>query len=307
MNVRHVAVVCAAAGLLLAACSSSAKVAITTPTPRKHSAIDAEALIAAAPGVTSQLKTAREVTTVTSTMSGIGTFFSSTGLIDFATGQAEVTSTIAGLTEQTIVDGTTSYLSLPASPGAPAAKPWVKVTAADLTAGGQAGQSGQAGQNPLSSMFPSGTSNPANGLDILAGVSGTVTTVGTEKVGGVSSTHYRFTADLSKAMQDITPGNKDSLKQLEEGFGVTAPTVDVWIDGSGVVRRISFAEDLNLNLGALAGAAGATPPPGIGTTMSGTVISTTDFNDFGVPVTITDPPASQVTTPSEMERLSGNG
>src|SRR5487761_342345 len=104
MNARHMAV-CAVAGVLLAACSTNAKVATNNPTPSTHTVVNPAGLIAAAPGVTSALRTAREETTVTSTMSGMGTFFSSNGAVDFATHQAEVTTAIGGMTEQTIVDG----------------------------------------------------------------------------------------------------------------------------------------------------------------------------------------------------------
>ncbi|MGH2719257.1 MAG: hypothetical protein ACRDJU_11835, partial [Actinomycetota bacterium] len=61
-----------------------------------------------------------------------------------------------------------------------------------------------------------------------------------------------------------------------------------------------------MNLGALSGAAGATPPPGAMPDLSGTVITTTNFTDFGVPVSIVIPPASEVMTLTQMMQLGGS-
>ncbi|MGH2719831.1 MAG: hypothetical protein ACRDJU_14825, partial [Actinomycetota bacterium] len=243
---RHVAVVGAFAALLLAACSTNAKVATNSRSPGTQKATSPATRIAGASGATSARGTAREITTVTSTVGGTGSFFSFNGVINFATQQAEITTTVAGATQETISDGQTIYSSIPPAAGAPAGKHWFEVGPSDLA---QLSQSG--GSSGLGSLVGGeGNSNPSDGLGMLSGVSGTVTTVGSQRIAGVPTTHYRFSADLTKAMQDAPTSDRAALQQMESSVGLANPTVDVWIDGSDVVRQLSFATGVDMNLGA---------------------------------------------------------
>lgn len=62
---------------------------------------------------------------------------------------------------------------------------------------------------------------------LLAGAYGDITTVGTEDVRGVGTTHYRVDIDPSKLADD----------NLDDLVGDETFPLDVWIDAEGIVRR----------------------------------------------------------------------
>jgi len=88
--------------------------------------------------------------------------------------------------------------------------------------------------------------------------------LGSENVGGVSTTHYRV---------DIGTTNVKSLQRTE----------DAWIDGQNLVRKVSYD----------------VPTPVSGTSTTQTVITMT-LSDFGTPVTVTLPPAADVVDGSKV-------
>ena len=85
----------------------------------------------------------------------------------------------------------------------PGGKPWIKV---DLNAVGK-----QAGID-LSQFTQLGT-DPSRMVDWLRTVSGDVTTVGTEKLDGVDTTHYRATVDLSKYPDLVPADQREAVQQ----------------------------------------------------------------------------------------------
>ena len=91
-------------------------------------------------------------------------------------------------------------------------------------------------------------------------------TVGAARISGVQTTEYQ-------GSWSNTPGN------VGPSGSQGSDVIDVWTDGSGLVRQARFAIEM---------AAGAESPD-----FNGTI--TIDFTDYGQPVTIKPPPAGEVT------------
>jgi len=105
--------------------------------------------------------------------------------------------------------------------------------------------------------------DPTQSLSALQSLTG-ATKVGTEEVGGVSTTHYRARIDVSK---------------LPSAARATQPgTYDVWIGGDGYVYRVRTR---------IATGSGS---------QKTVVTLTTDLSGFGKKVSVTVPPAAQTVT-----------
>jgi hypothetical protein len=89
-------------------------------------------------------------------------------------------------------------------------------------------------------------------------------------------TGFAFKVDPAKA----------SLEALGKLYGAGAIPVDVWVDAHQLVRQ----EKLTLAVPGGTGAPGGTH-----------LVITTDFYDFGVPVRVSAPPASQVFTGESLD------
>jgi hypothetical protein len=169
------------------------------------------------------------------------------------------------------------YLNLPVLARVmPGGKPWIKV---DLNAVGK-----QAGID-LSQFTQLGT-DPSRMVDWLRAASGNVTTVGTEQLDGVDTTHYRATVDLSK-YPDLVPADqreavRKALDQLTEQAHIKTIPVHVWVDEGGLVRQVRAVVTETIQ----------------GQTMN--VMTTERFYDFGAPVDIPIPSDDQVMDLSAM-------
>lgn len=282
---------CAVAGLLLAACSNGAKVATSrTTAPGAASSARLVALIQGAPAKTADEKSATVSGTVTAEVGGTTQSFSMTGGIDFAGKRTQFAMTIPDLGAiQTVVDNGVVYEEIPQLASMMGTKPWLKIDPTTLA------QSGGPFASMMKSALQSESSDPSKQLDFLEGVTGTVTTVGAESVGGVSTTHYRFASSLDKVLQNLPASDQPGFQQVVTALGSSNAMVDVWIDGQGLVRQVSFA---------LTPSPTATPS-GDSTLGNISTHATIAFSNFGAPVTITVPPASQVTDFSQI--LSGLG
>jgi hypothetical protein len=181
-----------------------------------------------------------------------------------------------------VTDGSDVYIdlgSLGGIFGATSGTSWVKVS-------GPAGAGADAG------------GYLADGTDILQllGNAGQVTTVGTEAVRGVDTTHYRGTVDVASALAQLPADKRAEVQSRLAQLGVDPASVsfpvDVWVDKDDLVRRVQLAVDSSK----VVKTAGA---PAI----TGTV--TMELYDVGQPVTITVPPANQVFTvdPSMLQGL----
>ncbi|HEY7602784.1 MAG TPA: hypothetical protein VH760_00890 [Gaiellaceae bacterium] len=169
------------------------------------------------------------------------------------------------------------YLNMPVlAKVLPGGKPWIKV---DLSAVGK-----QAGID-LSQFTQLGT-DPSRMVDWLRTVSGDVTTVGTEQIDGVETTHYRATVDLSK-YPDLVPADqreavRKALDQLTKTAHLSSFPVHVWVGKDGLVRQVRAVLTETIQ----------------GQTMN--VMTTERFYDFGAPVDIQLPSDDQVTDISSM-------
>jgi hypothetical protein len=86
------------------------------------------------------------------------------------------------------------------------------------------------------SKYDSGGGNATQTLAFLRG-SGDVKKVGTERVRGVSTTHYHAEIDFEKAVEKT--GDEQYKKLMRQSLGdATSGPADVWIDPGSRVRRI---------------------------------------------------------------------
>jgi hypothetical protein len=113
------------------------------------------------------------------------------------------------------------------------------------------------------------TGNPASFLLALTRKGLKVTSTGSSRVDGVEATGYdvKFPQELS-ALGPGVGSLPSSVQQTLRGV-----TMHVWIDGSGLLRRMSMA---------------------IPESTLGTISFTMDMTDYGVPVKVSAPPASEV-------------
>jgi hypothetical protein len=131
--------------------------------------------------------------------------------------------------------------------------------------------------------------DPGQCLEFLRGVTGKVEKVGETAVAGVQTTHYRasiFLLDYPKALT----GARKTAAQHVAGRIVqltkqsTFPT-EVWIDGEGYVRRMTFTYAI----------------PASDTSSAINYTLTLDYSRFGSEASIGLPPADEVSTPSQLK------
>lgn len=103
--------------------------------------------------------------------------------------------------------------------------------------------------------------------------SGDVRRVGKEKVRGTETTHYRGTVDIA----DFTGKNADlderRLTELKEQFrqaGMSTETIDLWVDGDNLL--VKKVEKADMKTGAFS--------------------QTAYYSDYGTPLSVEKPPAS---------------
>jgi hypothetical protein len=117
--------------------------------------------------------------------------------------------------------------------------------------------------------------SPTQQLDALKDASYEVQEVGRQQVNGVQTTHYSALLDIGKLTDqmksEVSGEFGDAIERSMEQ--VMSATVDVWIDGDGLLRR----ETSNTSMGS-----------------QGTFAMTIDFSDYGARPDIQVPPPSQV-------------
>lgn len=147
-------------------------------------------------------------------------------------------------------------------------KSWIKFPASGL---------GKGPKPSGTSMSAQANNNPADQSTLLTG-SDDLKKVGSEKVEGVETTHYKGTVTLDRLrelMKDEDAATKKrrekSLKQYED-MGVDKLTMDLWIDGEDHTKQFRAR----------------------GKGDKGPLDMTITFVDYNKPVTITAPPKSEV-------------
>jgi hypothetical protein len=119
------------------------------------------------------------------------------------------------------------------------------------------------------------SANPAQQLETLESASDDVTVVGHEAVRAVDTTHYTAVIDMQRILDELRSDSSKLADLVEKTLdGVDGnETVDVWIDGDGLVRRLHS----NIPMGPL-----------------GTFTMGIDFTDYGIHPKIDVPPESDV-------------
>ena len=80
-------------------------------------------------------------------------------------------------------------------------------------------------------------------LDYLR-ATGSVEEVGTEEIGGVETTHYQGSIMLDSVVEQVPADQQEAVRKaiekLKKQTGLTEIPVDVWVDGDGLLRRMSL-------------------------------------------------------------------
>jgi hypothetical protein len=141
--------------------------------------------------------------------------------------------------------------------------------------------------------FMGAQGSPSSAMSFLYGVTD-VEEVGAETVQGETTTHYRATVDLRKALDEVTARQTKALRDAIDALERQSASsdlldlelpVDVWVNTDGYLKQ--FAYEFSLD-----GVEGATEGTGMTTVMT--------LSDLGADFQIDPPPADQVTDISEL-------
>ena len=167
------------------------------------------------------------------------------------------------------------YVRLPDAPGAPfpRGKAWV-----GMSLPGHAADEGLP-------FLPLGNvdANPMDLLSALTAVASKVADLGPATIRGVAVTHYRVSVDLAEAEAHQRPQARAEFHSFASSLGSATLPVDVWVDGQARVSRIAISLPM---------------PHGSGMPADFRVSAAVDYYDFGVPVQVSAPPASEVMSAS---------
>ncbi len=133
---------------------------------------------------------------------------------------------------------------------------------------------------------------PTRQLVYLRGVAGSVDKLGTGKVRGKQTTHYRAVVDLNKAAAKGGPKTQRACGEIERQLGTSELPVEVWLDGQGRVRRFLMSVTTPVS-----------DTSSTGTDHHKARAKTTiveEFYGFGTPVEVNPPPSDQTADLSEL-------
>jgi len=251
----------------------------------KNQSAEAPRLVLAAYSHTIGAKTAKVsltegVTETTTSAPSKQINISGRGSVDFKTHDSTLTfSSSAGTVSDRFVTPNL-YLQLPASASAQLApgKSWISINLNTVTEA-KLGQS--------LAQLSSSSQQSTQILSYLQGVSDSgISTVGPATIKGVATTEYKATVDLTKVADQKSPAQLAAIKSTEAQLHTSTLPVQVWLDEQGRVRQVSTQIQASTN----AQSSGDTTIPAV----SASATTTVDFYDFGTPVTIQPPPATQV-------------
>ncbi|WP_283990224.1 hypothetical protein [Streptomyces sp. 549] len=127
--------------------------------------------------------------------------------------------------------------------------------------------------------------NPAESLDYLKALSDQgVKELGTEKVTGVNTTHYRVEVDVRR----LAGGDAGAERQLTRQLGESVP-MEVWLDDEGRLRR----QQVDVTVPGAGGESGK----------GGSISTVLELSDFGTEVDVEAPPADD--TADMTDRVAG--
>jgi hypothetical protein len=250
------------------------------------------AALASAGARTAGLSTYRADLTMSVAMSSAPTFtLHGTGMVDRTDRMASITMDMSGFASamsagasasgdmQEVMAGGHIYMHWSAlTPMLPAGKSWIELT--DLSKVYSA----------VSGSSPSTPTDASSYLQLLRGISGGVTVVGTEPIDGTPTTHYRADVEMSKALARLPTDVPADVKAAVGHFGGGTIPVELWVDSSGLVRQVEMTIDVGqLTKGAV----------------SGSERVTETLSHFGEPIDISTPPPEVVDQVSSLSALTG--
>lgn len=193
------------------------------------------------------------------------------GVIQFGSPpQAEITTTIDAGSETVVrMFGPIFYVQIPAAQRAALrGKSWMRM---DLTTVGKDGAA-------VAKQFDD--IDPSRQVKMLLD-SGTVTAVGQEDVGGVRTVHYSGTAPVDKYLGNLDESLRSTAQQELSAQGATDVKTDIWVDEQYQPRRAHV--------------------------VLGTTDLTTDYSDYGKPVSVETPPAADTVDFDDLMRSLPGG
>lgn len=233
--------------------------------------------------------TSRVVVTFTMHGGGVSLTFTQTGEFDYAHSRGILRAGSAAGFSQEVFLPPHMYVKLASDGGGPAPLPrgkaWIDVNLGHVDGAGPM----------LPGTFPGidQPSNPSDMLSFLFGISRQVTQVGSATVRGVQTVHYRVLISLAKATSRVRPSARRAFAAFTKAFGRSTLPAQVWVDEQNRVRRILIT---------------LAAPKAAGAPAGSKLTQTVDFYDFGIPVRVSAPPASEVLSASAfMKRDSGSG
>jgi hypothetical protein len=120
------------------------------------------------------------------------------------------------------------------------------------------------------------SADPSSALQYLAGVGKDVTKVGTQELDGVSTTHYQGTIDIDQAAAKLGGVLGERLRKSVAQLKITSFPFDAYLDDQGRMRKLVQHQEFEVK------------------GEKATSETTLAFSDFGVKVSVTPPPASEV-------------
>lgn len=184
---------------------------------------------------------------------------------------------------QQVLVGRTMYMKMPmlselgSLGGGAQVKPWLKISLDELGR--------QSGMNIDELLQQSRQMDPIQNTKMLT-ASKDVREVGKETVDGVQTTHYSGTYRMEDAIAKLAPENQAAARKSLSSLGLDSMQFDLWVDDQQLPRKMAMK----------------TPQ-----TADGVMNMTMKYRDFGKPVQISAPPASQVTDLSELMGRLGSG
>jgi len=180
--------------------------------------------------------------------------------------------------EQILVNRTI-YMKMPmlSRLGVNPSKPWFKMTLDELGR--------KSGLNVDEVLQQAQQMDPVQNTKMLT-ASKDAREVGKETVNGVETTHYTGTYRMEDALAQLSPEQREIIRKGYEGSGMENMQFDLWVDDQQLPRKMIMRSQQ---------------------TAGGALTMTITYRDFGKPVNIAEPPATEVTDLAEMMKGMGGG
>jgi hypothetical protein len=281
---------------LVAAAGATATVALASP----RQATDNRTAVQRAFDKTSKVASGRFSFTAKLSGGGVaGTGFAVSGTGAFDTKHQAATLSVNLGALSTLLGGATGGLAIPSTLEIVAVKNTVYVHVPALAAKVSPGAEwlkfdAKSAQKSLPKGVNPGQlkTDPKQALKVLNGAM-SVHKVGSTTVRGTSTTHYTVSVDVTKVVTGLVPKAADRASTLKslKAANVKTVSLDVYVDGSGMVRRVSGGlKKVKIDAG----------------TPALSVLVSVDLYGFGQPVQVSAPPASKTADGSKvLSQLAG--